>query len=353
MTTTAEPVEVVTAARPVAHRSSYLYPPRLLSAAEAAARYLGAQDSPNTARMFAVHWKRWGAFCAEASIPVLPVQPLDLITHLSHLTAEGAAPNSVRAALNAISTIDQRARATPDEPSPIPVRSDFIVKKWAKGWNRENPLRPRSQAPCITPAQLDLVLQQAQERRGTMPVSLHVATYARDRAMLLMGITGALRISEVVGLSFDDVTPVEGKGLSVLVRTSKTDQFGEGRTVGIVPQTKTLRCPVDAWNLWIGVRGTWAGPAFVAVRRNGEMSEERLSNDNGRSIIRRRAKAAGLELITSHSMRATFATLGREKGKTDARMMKHGGWASPKVFESYARQGDLFRDNPSEGLLDD
>ncbi len=331
---------------------SFLLPPRLMSAAQAAARYVTEEDAPTTRRMWAIHWKAWGAFCEEASIPVLPVRPLDLITHLTDRSASGAAPNTVRAALTAISVIDQRARATPEDPDPAPVRSEFIVRKWLRGWNRDNPRRPMRQAPAITTSQLDLVLRHAQERPRCVSASHHVASYARDRAMLLIGIAGALRIAELIALDVSDVSIVD-RGLVMLVRRSKADQAGEGRKVGIVPQQRLLRCPVDAWAMWLGIRGRWDGPAFVGIDRTGELAQVRLAHSAARSIISRRAKAAGLQLVSSHSMRSTFATLGREQGKPDDKLMAQGGWATSKAFAGYARQGDLFRDNPTQGLLDD
>ncbi len=331
--------------------STYLLPPRLLSAAEAASRYVRADDAPHTARMFAVHWRAWGRYCEEAGITPLPVQALDLITHLTDRSAKGAAPGTVRGALTAISIIDQRARATPEDPNPLPVRGQLLVRKWLKGWTRDNPQRPMRQAPALSLAQLDLMLRQAQERPRCVSASYHIASYARDRAMLLMGIAGAFRISELAELRAEDVRLVD-RGMTILVRKSKTDPAGEGRTVAIVPQSRLLRCPVDAWAMWLSIRGRWDGPAFVGIHRSGELRETPMQVSNARSINSRRATAAGLQAVSSHSMRVTLATLGREQGKSTAKLMAQGGWASAKTFSVYTRQGDLFKDNPTVGLLD-
>src|SRR4051812_6463936 len=51
----------------------------------------------------------------------------------------------------------------------------------------------------------------------------------RNRAMLLLGFGAALRRSELVGLRIGDVQLVPGRGVTVLVRRSKTDQYGRGQ----------------------------------------------------------------------------------------------------------------------------
>lgn len=61
----------------------------------------------------------------------------------------------------------------------------------------------------------------------------------RDRALLLIGFSGTLRRSELVGLDVDD-------GLRLVLQRFKTDQEGETRrwpAYGTNPAT----CPVRAW----------------------------------------------------------------------------------------------------------
>ena len=55
----------------------------------------------------------------------------------------------------------------------------------------------------------------------------------RNRAMLLVGFGGALRRSELVALDADDVRFVDGKGVILTVRRSKTEQHGAGQAVAI------------------------------------------------------------------------------------------------------------------------
>ncbi|WP_227869698.1 site-specific integrase [Undibacterium parvum] len=72
---------------------------------------------------------------------------------------------------------------------------------------------------------------------------------ARDKALLLIGFAGAFRRSELVALRIEDVTTYD-TGLEILIRRSKTDQEGEGRTV-FIPNAKGNRCPVKALKRWL------------------------------------------------------------------------------------------------------
>lgn len=199
-----------------------------------------------------------------------------------------------------------------------------------------------------------MIIKQAQERPRNVSAPSHVAQYARDRAMLLLGICAALRVSELVALDAADIVPdPSGRGLSVYVRRAKNDQSGKGHKRGVFPQARTLRCPVDAWLTWAKIRGDWEGPAFVGLSRAGELARDRLDESAARKVLVRRAKAAGIAL-TSHTMRATFVTRGVEQGKSLTKLASQGNWSSLDVLRGYVRQGELFGDdNPTSGLLDD
>jgi integrase len=320
-------------------------------AVEEAERYVRNQRTERTRRAYQMQWRRWGQHCAEHDIAPLPIAPDELIRYLSMRTKQGAAPNTLRLALAALCVIDQASRVTPHTPQPASLRHDLRVRAWLKGWSRENAIAPRRQAPSIAPRELDRLLQAAAERPAGVSAAQHVAQYARDRAFLLLGIGAALRVSELVALGVGDVQRVE-RGLRVHVRRSKTDQHGAGAITGVSPQARLLRCPVDAWAVWLALRGDWEGPAFTGIARDGSLVRAPLSDSGARRIVTRRAAAVGLEL-SSHSMRATLATLASERGRSIHKIARHGRWSKLDTVSGYVRQGELFDDNVSAGLLDD
>jgi len=110
-------------------------------------------------------------------------------------------------------------------------------------------------------------------------------------------------------------------------------------------------CPVESFRQWLGVRGLEAGPLFLPIARNGALEAERLSTRQCMRIITERCQAAGLQHVTSHSLRATFGTLAKDLPTSD--VMAHAGWKSVAVAMGYQRQGALFDDSPTKGLLDE
>ena len=74
------------------------------------------------------------------------------------------------------------------------------------------------------------------------------ALAAGHRAMLLLGFGAALRRSEIVSLRVGDVALVENRGLTVLVRHSKTDQHGRDRSIAMWANHRDPKfCPVTAF----------------------------------------------------------------------------------------------------------
>lgn len=320
------------------------------AADEAAARHVRMEKADNSIRAYAQRWKAWLRHCDELGIRPAPVSPVELIRYLSRLTLAGKAPNTVRLTLSAISVVDQRARVTERERHPVSVRSDPLVVAWYDGWARENPIAPRKKAPHVTVSQLDLLLKTAQERPRNVSSQHHVAAYSRDRAMLLIGIHACMRISELVALQLEHVE-THPRGLRVFVAATKTDPHGRGQWRAVAPAARSLRCPVDAWLTWATVRGSWSGAAFCPIERDGRRVLEPLSDAAARRIVERRAKACGISM-SSHSMRATFATLAGELGKPAQKVMEQGGWHRVDTAIGYMRQGELFDDPPNAGLLD-
>lgn len=320
-------------------------------ACERAQRRVLEPHAPNTQRAYRRHWRAWQHHCAARSVPVVPVRAQYLISYLEALS-ETYSPNSVRQALSALCTLDVETRLAMGEDlrHSVPLRAHPAVKRWLQSWARDNPRLPRNRAPAVTRSELERVLLAMQQRGRRASSHGHLERTMRDRCILLFGVVGCFRGDELAELDAGDVLQLE-RGLKVTLRKSKTDQQGAGFEKALMPQGSRLRCPVAAWIDWLSVRGVHEGPAFQAIDRRGELGA-RLSVDAIRDIVRTRCAAAGVK-ATSHSMRATFVTLGRERGKSLEALADQGGWRSLDTVRGYARQVDLFVQNPSAGLLDD
>jgi len=173
----------------------------------------------------------------------------------------------------------------------------------------------------------------------------------RDRAILLFGFASALRRSELVALTVDDIERVE-QGLLVTVRRSKTDQEGKGHQRAIVYGARPETCPVRALEAWMQRAGIESGLLFRRLRR-GDRVGDSLTGQTVARIVQSCARRSGFDPkeFGGHSLRAGFVTSAAERGASAERIMDHTGHQSLAMVRVYTRRTDAFRDHPGEGLL--
>lgn len=167
----------------------------------------------------------------------------------------------------------------------------------------------------------------------------------RDRALLLTGLALGVRASNLGMLLVSDLTPVEG-GYDVLIRFSKTTDQPVTLALPRLPIGHEALCPVRALETYSAVLeslGQWKAdlPVFRAVRRGGNTLHEStgpLSVSAISEVLRSMAERAGVssEGLSSHSLRATFATLALASGMSESAVMD-GRWSSLSVFRGYDR----------------
>lgn len=315
---------------------------------ERAAAHVRRPNAPNTERAYEQAWVAWKNHCIAEGWDPVPIDPMQLCTYLESLEL---APNTVRLRLAALCALDKAFAGSQGITDGPKLRRNLIVENWLKGWARTHPVAPRKRAPALSSAELERILATAQEPGRNVSRVSHVARYARDRALIVLGVAGALRISEACALQVADVR-VEHSCLVVHVRRSKADQRGYGQRKALFPQGARLVCPVAAWQQWVRVRGEAAGPLFAPINRSGVVElGATLSVRAAERVVLDRCRAAGLEHVTSHSLRATFATLAKKRPLSA--VMAHGGWRTARIALDYQRDGLLFDpdDNPTAGLL--
>jgi integrase len=173
----------------------------------------------------------------------------------------------------------------------------------------------------------------------------------RDRALLLVCFAGAFRRSELVSLDVADVSFTRD-GLVIRLRRSKTDQEGEGRTIGIPYGSRPMTCPVRALKEWLDFSGITAGPLFRPVNRHGQVLATRLSDRGVARVVQRAAAAAGLDPtdVAGHSLRAGLATSAAAAGVSERAIMAQTGHKSLPMVRRYIRDGSLFIENAAAGV---
>jgi site-specific recombinase XerD len=172
----------------------------------------------------------------------------------------------------------------------------------------------------------------------------------RDRALLLLGFAGAFRRSELVSLDVADIEETE-TGLLVCIRSSKTDQEGQGVTIAIA--RGDVACPVKALRAWLEAAAIEAGPIFRPIDKAGTVRASRLTDRSVANFVKAYAERAGFDASTfsGHSLRAGFLTSAAGKGASIFKMMDVSRHKSVDTLRGYVRDAELFKDHAGAGLL--
>ena len=154
----------------------------------------------------------------------------------------------------------------------------------------------------------------------------------RDAAIVAVASDALLRVSEVAALDVSDINLAEQ---TVLIRHSKTDQESKG-TVQYLGKPTTERIQV-----WLLNSRLAEGPLFCGVNKAGRVRGRRLTASTIRIIIKKHAKAAGVDgRVSGHSLRVGSAQSLATAGASLVEMQVAGRWRSPAMPGLYA-QGQL------------
>ena len=172
----------------------------------------------------------------------------------------------------------------------------------------------------------------------------------RDRALVLLGMAGAFRRSELAALDVADIQPAP-EGLLVTVRTSKTDQEGKG-LVKPIANGRGQTCPVSALREWMAAAGISSGPLFRPINQWGQVQAGRITGHGIALVVKRAAAAAGFDpdTFSGHSLRAGMATQAARGGAHTADIMRVTGHKSERIVHGYIREGRIWQNSAVHSL---
>jgi integrase len=289
-------------------------------------------QSPNTVRAYASDWARFGGWCRHHGCASLPATENTIRTHLAQLEKEGLRFSTISRAYAAIRV--RHAEAGERLPT-LPTVTEAL-RNLAKDLGSAS----HGKSPLV-----------AGELRRVVAHAADTALAIRDRAILLLGFAAALRRSELVALDCSDLH-FSDDGLKVSVRRSKTDQRGEGRTIG-VPYGSRAACPVRAVKAWLAAASITSGPVFRPIDRGDHVGAQRLAPAAVARAVKRAAELVGLDPkdFAGHSLRSGLATSAAKAGKGLDVIMNTTGHKSERVARGYIKHATVFDACASEGLL--
>src|SRR3954454_2647795 len=273
--------------------------------ADRAAHYATRARGAGTRRTYKSAWTHFSAWCRSLDREPLSGDPDLVAMYVVRRADDGLTVSSIRVALAAIRTAHQLAGVGLDLSQPH-------FRMTLEGVVRSRGVRPTRQAAPAVPDVLAKMLTALPSPGSPLGI--------RNRAMLLLGFGAALRRSELVGLRIGDVQLVPGRGVTVLVRRSKTDQYGRGQQVAIwANPADPLTCPAVSIERWLALRDTGpdvancfgpeardALPLFCGMSKTDRLSVNALSDKAVVRLVKGAAEAAGLdpERYSGHSLRA-------------------------------------------------
>jgi integrase len=317
---------------------------------ERSAEYAKDSFGPGTQRAYASAWRRYDAWCAEHDLDPFGGAAGPLPLYVTHLAEKGRTVATIRVALAAIATAYRLAGHGLDlrDPHLAPV---------VEGITRDKGVKPTRQAIPVGPELLSKMVEPKTDE------IFRAALCARDRAMLLVGFGGALRRSELVGLTLGDVELVEGRGVIVMISRSKTDQHGAGQNVAIYanPDVPNL-CPARALEAWLSFRRKAEDmetsepekrPLWCAVSKGGVITGQALSDKAVVRLVKAAAVAAGHDPkgFSGHSLRAGLITSAVEAGAELPGVMRQARHVAPATTMRYYRPADLWKNNVTERIF--
>ena len=140
--------------------------------------------------------------------------------------------------------------------------------------------------------------------------------------------------------------------MTLKIERSKTDQEGEGRTIGIPQGQDQATCPIWAVENWRAAAKIEKGPLFRVMNRHGQVLDKRLSGEAVAMVVKRYVWWLGYDVedFAGHSLRAGLATSAAAAGISERAIMNQTGHRSLTIVRRYIREGSVFRDNAADGL---
>ena len=293
---------------------------------------LNSSKAQNTIRAYKSDFKNFSLFCLKHGFQSMPSKPGTISIYLTYLSKLGSKISTLRRRLVSIGVIHKIKGHYLDTKHPIIIENLLGIKR-SKG-SYQTGKKP------ILINHLKKLIEIINEDKSPDIKKL------RDKSLILIGFSGGFRRSEIVSLDYEDLEFVD-EGLKIIVRRSKTDQFGEGQLKGIPYFSDPLLCPVNTLKQWFDISKINSGPIFRKFHKGFNLSSIRLSDQTIALIIKNYLEKVGIDSknYSGHSLRSGFATVTAEAGADERSIMNMTGHKSTEMVRRYIKEANVFKNN--------
>ena len=303
----------------------------LKSLHEATLNNLKNSKANNTLRAYKSDFKDFGAFCTRHGLNSLPTEPKIVSLYLTDLSKKSKI-STLRRRLVSISMVHKLKGHYLDTKHPVIIENLMGIKR-VKGsiQNGKKPLLINHLKSII-----NVIDEQKIEKIKKL----------RDKTIILIGFGGGFRRNELISIDYEDLEFVP-EGVKIIIKRSKTDQFGEGMIKGLPYFTNEIYCPVDNLKKWLEISGIKTGPVFRRFSKGSTLTDKRLTDQSVVLIMKKYLKLAGIENknFAGHSLRAGFATVAAESGADERSIMAMTGHKTTQMVRRYIREANIFKNN--------
>jgi len=285
--------------------------------------------APQTQRAYRTWLERYGRWCTETGAD--PDAVASVGAYIEHIVRQGYGVSAVQQVLAAL-RLKFRSRGVELEDPELAL----LLRKV----RRTLGVAPRR---AKRPFTLEM-LERVRWRPGLVGI--------RDRALLLVGFYGALRVRELVGLNIEDIAE-QKEGFVVAIWRSKTDQEGRGRFVAI-PRGGRLG-PAEALKAWLTVlreHGYTSGALFRYAREK-RLFPARMTVQAAQNVVKLYAAQLGYDPkdFAGHSLRAGFVTSAALRNAPEEAIALQTGHRSIVVLRGYIRRATIWERNAVSWLV--
>ncbi|SCY16975.1 tyrosine-type recombinase/integrase [Paracoccus tibetensis] len=287
---------------------------------EAQFKRLEGAYAPSTMRGYYADIRAFVNWCEEHGVSPFPAQVGLVCQFLDHQAAAGLAISSIRRRMYALRKAHNLLLY------PDPTREEDVNLTFRR-IRRASFARP-AQAKGLTKD----FLQQFLDGQPHTPWGL------RNRTMLSLGYDLLTRRAELVALKDRDLEPRRDGTYRCVIRRSKADPFGNGRTAFCSRRSAAL---VAEWRAWRGPDVEWL---FCPIY-SGKAINRSLSPTTVKRLVKSAAARADLDpdmvaAFSGHSLRVGAAQDLLASGHDTAAIMRAGGWKSINVLGRYLENAE-------------
>jgi site-specific recombinase XerD len=286
----------------------------------------------NTIRAYRSDFRDFSIFCVKNNLKSLPTDSKIVALYLTYLSSKGSKISTLKRRLVSIGVIHKLKGHYLDTKHPIIIENLMGIKRKIGSFQQ-------GKKPILINHLKSIINVIDNEKTKEIKK-------IRDKTLILIGFGGGFRRTELVSIDYNDVEMVP-EGVKIVIRRSKTDQFGEGMAKGLPYFTNQNYCPVLHLKKWLELSNIKTGPIFRRFSKSFKLSENRLTDQSVALLLKYYLDIAGIENknYSGHSLRSGFATVSAESGADERSIMAMTGHKTTQMVRRYIKEANLFKNN--------